>query len=284
MLPSNISTKTIFSDDKDGKKNFILNIYDNISKNETEALPDWGFSVFIRYQGNTLLYDAGTHPGVLEHNSEVLDADLSSVDFAILSHNHADHINGFDYLLKINPNFKFFLPNEKALGARYNELSDVYTHGYKYRHSNTEYVVGHTEIIKGIHIISTSSPLVGKFWKYPPHDKETKFIQMSELSLAIEDPEGQVCLISGCSHSKIEVIVRTTKSHLKKNVTCVVGGFHHLPYSSDYVTGIAKLMKNELDVERIAPTHCTGEKAIRIFKKLYKDNYYYFGLGTKLPI
>ena len=50
-----------------------------------------------------------THPDILEHNAKMLGADLTAVDIAILSHNHIDHIDGFDYLLKVNPDFKLFV-------------------------------------------------------------------------------------------------------------------------------------------------------------------------------
>ena len=110
-LASNSVIKDVSVGGEGVAKNRILNIYDNISNGGNEAIPDWGFSVFIQYNGKTILFDAGTHPEVLRLNAKALGADLTAVEMAILSHNHIDHLDGFDYLLKVNPDFKFFLPD-----------------------------------------------------------------------------------------------------------------------------------------------------------------------------
>lgn len=274
-------------DDKITSKNQILNLYDNIAKDAGEAVSNWGFSAFVRYNGKTILFDAGTYPGVLEHNAKVLGADLTMVDIAVLSHNHVDHIGGFDYLLKVNPDFKLFLPNDASLGGKdkfYAGTDRKYPRGFLYRHPNTELVQEHTEIAPGVVLVATTSPLAGMFWKYPPYENEPLFIEMPELSLVLEGEDEQVTLISGCSHSKIEEIIKETKKYLGKNVSMVAGGFHHLPYPYNYIHNIAKMMKDELEVKYVAPTHCTGEKAIEIFKDVYKENFQYFGLGSRLSL
>ena len=271
------------SDDKTAGKDEILNLYDNIAEDAGEAIPDWGFSAFIRYNGKNILFDAGRYPDVLEHNAKMLGADLTAVDIAVLSHNHWDHIGGFDYLLKVNPDFKLFLPNDAHLSNK--DTGTKYTRGYRYRHPNTELVEEHTEIASGVVLIATTSSLIGNlWWKYPPNENEPQLTELQELSLALEGEDGQVTLISGCSHSKIEVIVKETKEYLGKNISLVIGGFHLDPYSPDYISNIAKMMKDELEVDQVAPTHCTGEEAIEIFKDLYKENFRYFGLCSRLPL
>ena len=53
------------------------------------------------------------------------------------------------------------------------------------------------------------------------------------------------------------------------------GGFHLFPYDGDYILKLAKLMKDELGVRRVAPAHCTGNLAFKIFRDLYGENYNY---------
>ena len=55
-----------------------------------------------------------------------------------------------------------------------------------------------------------------------------------------------------------------------------------LPYASDYISDIANMMKKNLQVNWVAPGHCTGDSAHKIFKELYQDNYKYFGLGSRI--
>src|ERR1043166_9551953 len=78
-----------------------------------------------------------------------------------------------------------------------------------------------------------------------------------EISLAMKTEKG-IVLITGCSHSKVEEIVRATKQFLGGNIDLVEGGFHLFPYDAAYITSIAKLMKDDLGVRRVAPAHCTG--------------------------
>ena len=42
------------------------------------------------------------------------------------------------------------------------------------------------------------------------------------------------------------------------------------------------LFKDDLGVARVAPTHCTGDEAIEVFRKLYGKNFLPFMLGSKI--
>ena len=139
-----------------------------------------------------------------------------------------------------------------------------------------------TQIAPGVILIPTVSSLVGSFSKYPPYDKEPKFRGLPELSLALQTEDEEWTLIVGCSHSQVEEIVKETRKYVKNNVTGVAGGFHLLPYSSDYISGIANMMKKDLQVTWVAPGHCSGDSARTIFEALYQDNYKNFGLGSRI--
>ena len=197
-----------------------------------------------------------------------------------------DHQGGLDYILGVYQNFTLLLPNDWNISgkASISNKDETYSCGYSYRHKNTQLIKEHTKIADGIHIIATTSPLVGTTWGYPPNEQQPRFFGLPELSLALESDNGQVMLISGCSHSKIEEIVKETKKHLGKDISLVIGGFHHIPYSSEYVTMIAKMMKDELGVAKVGCSHCTGEKAVKIFQDIYKENYCAAGLGSRLII
>ena len=97
--------------------NSILNLYDAFGYGKRGTVLDWGYSALVRYNGKTILFDSGNNTEIFEHNVRALGIDLSKLDFAVLSHYHADHFSGFDYLLRVNPNVKIYLPNEPELGA-----------------------------------------------------------------------------------------------------------------------------------------------------------------------
>ncbi|MCH6559887.1 hypothetical protein IH799_05970 [candidate division KSB1 bacterium] len=55
-----------------------------------------------------------------------------------------------------------------------------------------------------------------------------------------------------------------------------------MPYKSDYIPNLAKEMKNQLQVKRVAPAHCTGQLAFKIFSDVYGENYLFGGLGSEI--
>ena len=75
-----------------------------------ELKKDFGFSCIVKFQGKIILFDGGTNANIFQQNVEALKIDLSKIDFVVASHAHFDHINGFDYLLKVNPNVKIYFP------------------------------------------------------------------------------------------------------------------------------------------------------------------------------
>ena len=96
----------------------ITNLYDAFGKPGNGLIKDFGFSALIKYQGKLILFDAGTNADILKNNVETLGIDLGQVDYAIASHAHGDHINGFDYLLQVNPDVKIYLPFDFFAGAK----------------------------------------------------------------------------------------------------------------------------------------------------------------------
>jgi len=108
------------------------------------------------------------------------------VDIAILSHRHFDHISGFDYMLKVKPTVKAYLPADSALGApmrftfshdskeslaglppeqlyfggTMNSMND-FKPGDRFHGANQEFVPASREIASGIYLIVTRSVMQG---------------------------------------------------------------------------------------------------------------------------
>ena len=61
-----------------------------------------------------------------------------------------------------------------------------------------------------------------------------------------------------------------------------MGGYHLLPYKSGELTELAIRMKVDLGVKRVAPSHCTGHLAQKIFMDIYGENFIPAGLGTEI--
>jgi 7,8-dihydropterin-6-yl-methyl-4-(beta-D-ribofuranosyl)aminobenzene 5'-phosphate synthase len=284
--------------------NQILNVYDAFGYQKRGTVLDWGFAVFINYNGKTILFDAGNDADKFEHNVRALGLDIRNVDIAILSHRHSDHASGFEYVLKEKPSIKAYLPNDPALGApdefRFSKESKedlaglppeqlyfggkfqqmTYKSGSIFSHANAEYISQSQEIAPGIFLIFTTSRMMGNFSAYPPHEPGHPELEgLPEISLALNTEKG-IVLITGCSHSKVEEIVAATKSFTHKDIELVEGGFHLFPYDRKYITSLAKQLRDELGVRRVAPAHCTGNLAFKILRDFYGPNYSYAGVES----
>jgi 7,8-dihydropterin-6-yl-methyl-4-(beta-D-ribofuranosyl)aminobenzene 5'-phosphate synthase len=264
------------------EENFLINIYDHMANEASgDAIPDWGYSALIRYNGRTILFDGGTSAVILEHNAKTLGVDLTDVDFAVLSHSHGDHTVGIDHLVDVNPDVAIHVPFDRGFALGDEETDRKYHKGYRWQVDDYHSVQQTTEIAPGITLIHTTSPPTGAFSKYPPYEQEPRLYELVELSLALTTESGDVILIVGCSHSGVGEIVKATREALNTDIALVTGGFHLIPYSPEYITELASSMRDELGVKRVAGTHCTGEEAITIFRETFGD-YVWGGLGARI--
>ncbi len=293
---------------KEGTIIELTNCYDAFGNDQADLVQDFGFSCLVKYQGKTILFDAGTDANTFLRNVETLKIDLGKVDIAILSHGHYDHMGGFDILKKQNPNVKIYVPNDFfSLGApvkfpfrdaepdivKTMSTNEIYFGGKKvvdgmvtvptgrFWEWDVSYVKVAEEILPGITLVPTTAELMGTYIKYPPFDKNPKFIGMPELSVSFRTPKGQV-IITGCSHSTIETIIQETKKVCPEDILLVAGGFHLIPYDRAYIEGLAVRMRDTYRVANVAPGHCTGHLGFSIFKNTFVQNYQFFGLGEKL--
>ncbi|MEO6590586.1 MAG: MBL fold metallo-hydrolase [Pyrinomonadaceae bacterium] len=288
----------------------MTNVYDAFGRDNKNLTQDFGFSCVVNYKGKMILFDSGTDARIFEKNLKALKIDLREIDVAVISHGHYDHIGGFDYLLSINPKVKIYAPADFfSLGApikfpfRETESAaalnlpkdEQYFRGEKavegmvtvptgrFWKNNVEYLMTAKEILPGVTLIPTTSELMGTFIKYPPFEKNPQFIGMPELSLALATEKGEI-ILSGCSHSTTETIVKETLKVRKSKIYLVAGGFHLIPYSREHIENLAKRMREEYGIESIAPAHCTGQLAFSILQKEFADKYRFFGLGETLKL
>lgn len=293
----------------------VTNLYDAFGKNDS-LVQDFGFSCILKYRGKTILFDAGSNADIFQRNVERLGIDLRTVDFAIVSHGHFDHLNGMDYLLEVNPKVKIYMPNDFFWGApapfdatgQEPEVKDSlpeymqYFHGGdtkflihqsgRFWNADVEFVNASREIIPGIRLVATSSPYMGYFMSYPGKSfvpgqfeqtgqSQYRYTNLPEISLSLNTDEGEA-LIVGCSHSGVENIIREAKNFTQNNIALVYGGFHLLPFNREQLQHLGHVLKDELGVAKVAPAHCTGHLAFSILKTLYAENYLFAGLGETI--
>jgi 7,8-dihydropterin-6-yl-methyl-4-(beta-D-ribofuranosyl)aminobenzene 5'-phosphate synthase len=106
--------------------------------------------------------------------------------------------------------------------------------------------------------------------------------QIIEQSMIVDTAEGAV-VIAGCSHPGIVNIIQKSKAILSKETHLVFGGFHLMRKSDDELKQIISEF-NKLGVKKVGPTHCTGDRAIQMFKQAYGPDFVQMGVGRRLKI
>jgi 7,8-dihydropterin-6-yl-methyl-4-(beta-D-ribofuranosyl)aminobenzene 5'-phosphate synthase len=226
-------------------------LYDNYKNNEF-LQAKWGFACLIEGLDQTVLFDTGGSPDVLAANCKVLNIDPKTIDAVVISHMHWDHVNGLDWLVNKNDRLAIYLP-DSATDEKVEQLKQK---------------AGTVERVSEMKTICDSLFTIG-----------TLEHQIPEQSLYLKTSNGLV-VITGCSHPGIVRILKKAKVLSKQNIKFVFGGFHLGNKSSEQVEKIIQDIK-ELGVEKIGPTHCTGDTAIESFKKAWGKNFISMGVGKK---
>lgn len=232
-----------------GKAQKITILYDNYLL-KTGCTSDWGFSCIIDLNGKSLLFDTGTKEKIFFHNVDELGVDLSRVDKVIISHNHDDHTGSLMGFLKKNSKVRVYMPYSTSAGF----LEKIRNTGAQVLNEKDPVDMGNDYYLTGE---------LGK--------------EIGEQSLILDTPKGLV-VVTGCAHPGIVNIVKRAKEIRNKDIYLVVGGFHLIQHSESAVKEIIQEFRN-LGVQKVSATHCTGDKAIELFKEAYGNDYIAAGVG-----
>jgi 7,8-dihydropterin-6-yl-methyl-4-(beta-D-ribofuranosyl)aminobenzene 5'-phosphate synthase len=243
----------VFTAEKSSLKFTIL--FDNYLFQEKGLKSKWGFACLVEGMEKTILFDTGSSGDILLHNISQLKVNPKAVEIVVISHKHWDHVGGLPGFLEINPNVSVYMP---ASVARQWEPE------IKKRKAKPIAVNQPIKVCK--HVFLTGE-MEGP---------------INEQAIILETTKGLI-VITGCAHPGIEKIVKNAKKICNKKIYMVFGGFHLAQKSESEVKRIIEEFR-ELGVLKVGPSHCTGDKAIQLFKDAYGDNYIKIGVGKVLEI
>ncbi len=232
----------------------ITVLYDNVAR-DARLQTDWGFACLVEGLEQPLLFDAGGKGDILLHNMRALGLNPQAVRTVVLSHAHGDHTGGLAAFLAENPDVIVYLPQSFPAGIK----DTVRQAG-----ATLVEVAGPQQITVGAH---TTGELGG---------------QIREQALVLETPRGLV-VVTGCAHPGVAEMVRQAQAELDGNVYLTLGGFHLRDANATQIAAtIADLQA--LGVQRIAPSHCTGDPARNAFAEAFGDGYAPGGVGQVFMI
>lgn len=140
----------------------------------------------------------------------------------------------------------------------------------------------HWDHVRGLSIVKAERIGGEEFGEIFPGIYTTGMLEgkIREQSLIIDTDKGLI-IVTGCSHPGIVRIVRRAKELLKKEIYLILGGFHLYEMNLEQINKVIDEI-GLLGVKKIAPCHCTGEKAISVFQKEFKKDFIKIGAGSVL--
>ncbi|MBN2847403.1 MAG: MBL fold metallo-hydrolase [Coriobacteriia bacterium] len=233
-------------------------VYDNNSPAADTGPTDpplrsgWGFACLVERGDTAVLFDTGGDGSVLMANFAALGIDPAEIDVLVLSHYHSDHTGGLDALLDAGSRPTVFVPASFPLAFRQQLAA----------HTEVVEVVGSAELLPGVHTTGEMGSAI------------------IEQSLVIETPEGLV-VVTGCAHPGIVDIVRRAAE--SGEVALVIGGFHLKDAGAATIDDVITDLQ-ALGVARVAPTHCSGDRARGRFTEAFDDGFVLVGVGSVLSV
>lgn len=261
--------------------------------NGTERLAgEWGLSILIDYCGMQILLDAGASDLFLK-NAKLLGIDLNRIDFAVLSHAHYDHADGFPALLRENPKLRILVRQCIAANC------------YAIKEDRLEYigaapalltefgdrlqrVDGDCKVAEGVWLIPHKRPDRAQIGV-----RERMFVKIGdalepddfshEQSLVFETERG-LYIFNSCSHGGAsEIIEEIRQTFPERRIHAYVGGFHLHRKPPEEVERFALRLK-AAGVEKICTGHCTGEAAYAILKAHLGERLTQFFAGMEMDL
>jgi 7,8-dihydropterin-6-yl-methyl-4-(beta-D-ribofuranosyl)aminobenzene 5'-phosphate synthase len=215
----------------------------------------WGFGCLIEGLEKTILFDTGGDAPTLLANMRALEVDPQEVELVVLSHIHSDHTGGLEDFLQRNGQVTVWAPAsfpqrvEKAVVRQGADVVRVHEP---------------QSICDGVY----SSGEMGR--------------SIVEQALVLDTQKG-VVVVTGCAHLGIADMVARAHEVVKGELLLMVGGFHLGSASRQRIKGIISSFR-DMGVRYVGPTHCSGERAKRLFKEEYGDHYLEVGVGRVIRL
>ena len=237
----------------------ILMLYNNVGRS-TNLASKWGVSIWIEDADTAVLFDTGGDPSTLWDNMANSGIDIKKLSKIIISHNHWDHINGLPIVLeKTNYRTNVLVPNSDL---KFIEIKNP-----------AGRLAGIENPVQINDFLWSTGQLKGSTWYGTIHEQSLAIIQ-----------NDSIYLLTGCAHPGIvQIVERTKTNHPHKKIELIIGGFHLMRQSNQKVKEISSRLKS-LQVKKIAPSHCTGDHAIKIFKEEWQNHFIDFNIGNTTNI
>jgi 7,8-dihydropterin-6-yl-methyl-4-(beta-D-ribofuranosyl)aminobenzene 5'-phosphate synthase len=251
------------------KETIVVTILVENSVNVRGLLAEHGLAFHLQAGPRSLLFDTG-QSGLLVQNARSLQVSLADVQAIALSHGHNDHTGGLKAARETAPQARLFLHpaclTPKFAGGpdgagRLIGMDEASAEAIREAANAVVWTSKPTEVLEGI-FVTGEIPRQNAF-----EDAGGRFfldaactqpdLLMDDQALYFDTTEGLVVLL-GCGHAGVVNTLEYVR-HLTggRPIHAILGGLHLLTASPERMERTIAAFRR-LDIQRLAPAHCTG--------------------------
>lgn len=251
-----------------------------------------GLSLYMEIDGLKILFDTGKS-GNFVKNAETLNIDLSKLNYVVLSHGHYDHSGGLKKLVEKTSNSYKLIVGVGFFNNKYG-LIEGDIGKYLGNPFDKEYIHENNIEIKyikqDIFYINKNIMIFTNFKRNNDFELQNKRFQIKqdknysldnfsdEIVLVLKGEKG-LFVVVGCSHVGMVNILETIIARTGLPIYGIIGGTHLIEADEQRLNKTIKFLK-EKDIQIIAVSHCTGEKAAEELKRQFGNKFLYNNTGN----
>jgi 7,8-dihydropterin-6-yl-methyl-4-(beta-D-ribofuranosyl)aminobenzene 5'-phosphate synthase len=259
-------------------------------------MAEWGLSFLVETEETNILFDTGQSLSA-SHNADVMGIDLRLVDKIVLSHGHFDHTGGLkQVLLRIGKEIEV-IAHPDIWAAKYGRLegNEAQYIGIPFHRQTLESLGARFNLSRepvkiSDNLMTTGEiPMVTEYETIEPRlvVKEGNRFKPDKLlddqALIITTGAGLVVIL-GCAHrGVINTLYHARKLTGVEAIYAVFGGCHLINATEERIwLTIAALQ--ELGVQQMGFSHCTGLAASAIMAREFGDRFLFNIAGTTISL
>ena len=274
----------------------ITTLIENNPDAQNKLCFEHGLSLLVEADGRRILFDTG-QSGDFIKNAITLNQNLKDLDAVVISHGHYDHSGGFEKFVEevgktpqLIVGDEFFKPKYKIISENeYKFNGNSFDEEYISRNAiilkkvteDTVYLTEHIVIFHHFKRSNDFEKMNSKFFlkensAYIPDEFD------DEISLGIVTKKGLVVIV-GCSHVGVVNILITISERVKIPIYAVIGGTHLMEADQRRIRETIDALEN-MQIQFVAVSHCTGEEGIRWISQEFKGQYLFNNTGNVIEI
>jgi len=272
----------------------VVTLCENSAGLRREVLAEHGFSAYVEFGDYRMIFDAGQTTTAV-HNASVLGIDLGGVPIA-LSHGHYDHTGGLVSLLeKTGPVTVYAHPD--VFASRYSQRGGALRQiGIPFKKEDLEKMGAEFEFSRKAREIHPGLWLTGEVPRLAEFETASEnLVVLSDDGEITIDPilddqalvlvlERGLFVLLGCAHSGMINTLEHAKRVTGVDTILGVAGGTHLGFGGEEKLPKTIEALRSLDLEILAPSHCTGFFAASVLAATYPDRFVNNCVGTEIVL